>query len=186
MSSSLFELVLVHWLIWTIKEGPRVHHVSPVSLGECEVRPWTCMRAKDLCVGHLACDSLGACSIHPLALHSDGDYSTSLQCAIRLSRCGLRMAHPVVANVGQMRRAGVPSSRVHSVRTRSFALPHGLTRKGISRTLGLVDLLGGDLVVCLAARTCSAGTWSYVSPRRLAQWGLWSSILPHRLARQMD
>jgi hypothetical protein len=112
----------------------------------------------------------------PLALHSDGDYSMSLRCAIRLSRCGLRMARPVVANVGQMRRAGVPSSRVHSVRTRSFALPHGLTRQGISRTLCLVDLLGGDLVICLAARTCSTGIWSYVSPHRLARRGLWSSI----------
>jgi hypothetical protein len=35
-----------------------------------------------------------------------------------------------------------------------------------------LDLLGGDLVVRRVLRTCSAGTWSFAPPRRLARRGL--------------
>jgi hypothetical protein len=82
------------------------------------------------------------------------------------------MARPVVANVGQQRWDGAPSSRVHSVGTRSFAPPRGLARQGLGRLLRLTDLLGRDLVVHSALPTCLVGTWSSASPRRLARRGL--------------
>jgi hypothetical protein len=69
--------------------------------------------------------------------------------ATHLPECGLRMARLAVADVGQLRQVGVPSSRVHSVGTQLFSLPRGLTRLGIGRLFRLADLLGGDLVVCL-------------------------------------
>jgi hypothetical protein len=40
------------------------HPVRRVPAGECEVRPWTWVWANDLCVGHLACGSLGAYATH--------------------------------------------------------------------------------------------------------------------------
>jgi hypothetical protein len=61
---SLLDLVSALWSVWLTKEGPRGHPVSLVTIRECEVRPWTWAQANDLWVGHLACGSLGACSVH--------------------------------------------------------------------------------------------------------------------------
>lgn len=62
--------------------------------------------------------------------------------------------------MGQLRRSGVPSSRVHLVGIRSFAMPCRLTRRGLGRLLRLVDLLDENLVIRLDSQTGSAGTWS--------------------------
>jgi hypothetical protein len=99
----------------------------------------------------------------------DDDYSARLRCVARLHGRGLKMVRPFVADVDQLRRAGVPSSQVQLVGTRLFALPCKLTRRGLGRPLRLADLLGRDLVVHLTSQTCSAGTWSSAPPRGLAR-----------------
>jgi hypothetical protein len=114
--------------------------------------------------------------MHPLYVLSGtcpfGDYLACLRCAARLPGCGLRMVRPVVADVGQQRRAGVPSSRAHLMGTRSFASPCGLTRRGLGRPLHQADFLDGDSAVLLASQTCSTGSWSSAPPYELARHGL--------------
>jgi hypothetical protein len=123
----------------------------------------------------------------------DGDFSTCLRCVARLPRCGLRMARLVVADVGQQPQAGAPSSRVHSVGTRSFVPPRGPIRRGLRRPLCLANLLDGDLVIHLASQTCSTGTWSSTSLRvdlvfclasQTCMVGTQSFASPHKLARR--
>jgi hypothetical protein len=41
------------------------HPIGRVSMGECEVQPWTWIRENDLWASILAHGSLGACSVHP-------------------------------------------------------------------------------------------------------------------------
>lgn len=54
----------------------------------------------------------------------------------------------------------VVRSQTCLARAWSFALPHGIARRGLGRSPHLVDLLGGGLVIRPASRNCSAGTWS--------------------------
>jgi hypothetical protein len=49
----------------TDQRGASWPPINRVTAGECEVRPWTWMRGNDLWASHLACGSLGACSVHP-------------------------------------------------------------------------------------------------------------------------
>lgn len=65
-SASLFYPISALRSVWLSGGGPRGHPVSQVAAGECEIRPSTWDRANDLWAGHLTCDSLGACSAHPL------------------------------------------------------------------------------------------------------------------------
>jgi hypothetical protein len=66
----------------------------------------------------------------------------------------------------------VPSSRIHSVRTLSFAPPRRLARRGLGRLPRLAYLLGRYLVILPASWTCSAGAWSFAPPCILARRGL--------------
>jgi hypothetical protein len=61
--------------------------------------------------------------------------------------------------------------------------PRWPARQRIGRSPRLTDLLGGDLVACLASLARSAGTWSFAPPRWLARRGLGRSP---RLADLLD
>jgi hypothetical protein len=61
---------------------------------------------------------------------------------------------------GSTLSAGVPSLRIHSAGTWSFAPPRSLARRGLGRSPRLAALLGGDLIGCPASQTCSTRTWS--------------------------
>jgi hypothetical protein len=50
-----------------------------------------------------------------------------------------------------------PTSQTRSAGVWSFIPPCRLAQRGLGHSPRLVDLLGGDLVVCLASQTCSAG-----------------------------
>jgi hypothetical protein len=55
-------------------------------------------------------------------------------------------------------------------------LEFGSSGRGLGRPSHLANLIDGDLVICPASQTCSAWTWSFVPPCRLArpEQGLWA------------
>jgi hypothetical protein len=59
----------------------------------------------------------------------------------------------------------------------------GSTRRELGRSPRLAKFLDGDLVARPDSQTCSAGTWSFGLPCRLACRRLWSFVPPRRLAR---
>jgi hypothetical protein len=58
LSPYLLDLVSALLSVWLTKEEPRGHSTSRITVGECEVQPWTWARANDLWADHLACSSL--------------------------------------------------------------------------------------------------------------------------------